>query len=89
MPTLKQCLAIVLSAATLLTGAPAIAHWPTTRVDVEVYDRTDGRVLPIYFHGGRRYIVGKPGNEYAIRVRNASGKEVDHVVHRDAVPAGT
>jgi hypothetical protein len=85
MPNLKQCLAIVLSVATLLTGAPAIANWPTTRIDVEIYDRTDGRVLPIYFHGGRRYVVGKPGNEYAIRVRNASGERALAVMSVDGV----
>jgi hypothetical protein len=85
MHALKQCLAIVLAAATIFTGAPALAHWPTARVDVEIYDRTEGRVLPIYFHGGRRYVVGKPGNEYAIRVRNASGERALAVMSVDGV----
>jgi hypothetical protein len=85
MPAFKQCLAIVFAAATLLTGAPAFAHWPSARVDVEIYDRTEGRVLPIYFHGGRRYVVGKPGNEYAIRVRNASNERALAVMSVDGV----
>ena len=85
MHTLKQCLAIVLAAATIFTGAPAFAHWPSTRVDVEIYDRTEGRVLPVYLHGGRRYVVGKPGNEYAIRVRNAGGERALAVMSVDGV----
>jgi hypothetical protein len=85
MHTLKQYLAIVLAAATIFTGAPAVANWPSTRVDVEIYDRTEGRVLPVYFHGGRRYVVGKPGNEYAIRVRNASGERALAVMSVDGV----
>jgi hypothetical protein len=85
MHTLKRCLALILAAATFATCAPALAAWPTTRVDVEIYDRTEGRVLPIYFHGGRRYVVGKPGNEYAIRVRNASGERALAVMSVDGV----
>jgi hypothetical protein len=85
MHTVKKCLAFILAAATLATGTPAFAHWPTSRVDVEIYDRTEGRVLPIYFHGGRRYVVGKPGNEYAIRVRNTTGERALAVMSVDGV----
>ncbi len=38
--------------------------------DVSLYDRSDGRQLPVYWHEGRAYVVGKPGNEYAVRIRN-------------------
>src|SRR3989442_6756283 len=71
-------------AATLVSGA-ALAHWPSARVNVEIFDRTEGRTLPIYNHDGRRYVVGKPGNEYAIRVRNTGSERVLAVMSVDGV----
>jgi hypothetical protein len=85
MHTLRICLALILAAVAFSTGTPALAQWPATRVNVEIYDRTEGRVLPIYFHGGRRYVVGKPGNEYAIRVRNAGAERALAVMSVDGV----
>jgi hypothetical protein len=52
---------------------------------VEIVDRAEGRVLPIYWHEGRRYVIGKPGNEYAVRVRNADGGRVLAVMSVDGV----
>src|SRR5215470_13454747 len=79
--------AAALAALTACTVAPAAAElrWPSTRVAVEIVDRTEGRVLPIYDYGGRRYVVGKPGNEYSIRVRNSSGGRVLAVMSVDGV----
>jgi hypothetical protein len=85
MHTLKQCLAAVLAVSALSMAVPASAHWTVNRLDVEIYDRTEGRVLPMYFYGGRRYVVGKPGNEYAIRVRNASAERALVVMSVDGV----
>jgi hypothetical protein len=85
MHALRRCLAAVLFVSAFSTGVPASAHWIANRVEVEIYDRTEGRVLPIYFYGGRRYVVGKPGNEYAIRVRNASGERALAVMSVDGV----
>src|SRR5262245_36001497 len=73
-----------LSAAALLalsTQACAVGGM----ADVVVYDRTEGRQLPVYHHQGRAWIVGKPGNEYAVRVRNRLGEEVLGVVSVDGV----
>jgi hypothetical protein len=65
---------------------PAAAHGPPfTRTTVEIYDRTEQRVLPVYWQDGQRYVVGKPGNEYAIRVRNGSGGRVLAVMSVDGV----
>lgn len=58
---------------------------PPPRTTIEIVDRTEGRVLPSYWHEGRRYVVGKPGNEYAIRVRNASGGRILAVMSVDGV----
>jgi hypothetical protein len=58
---------------------------PQTQANVDIFDRTEGRVLPIYSHQGRRYIVGKPGNEYAIRVRNGGSGRILAVMSVDGV----
>jgi hypothetical protein len=56
-------------------------------VDLAVYDRTEGRRLPVYWHEGRAYIVGKPGNEYQVSVRNRLREDVLTVVSVDGVNA--
>jgi hypothetical protein len=80
-----KCMTFVLVAAACVAPGAASAHWPVGRVDVEIYDRSEGRVLPIYFHAGRRYVVGKPGNEYAIRVRNTMSGRALAVMSVDGV----
>ncbi len=55
--------------------------------DVTVHDRAENRALPVYQHQGRYYVVGRPGNEYQIRVRNRSGADVLAVVSVDGVNA--
>jgi hypothetical protein len=52
---------------------------------VDVYDRNDELALETYRHRGRDYVVGEPGNEYAIRIRNCSGRRVLAVVSVDGV----
>ena len=56
---------------------------------VDLYDRGVGEALPVYRHHGRRYVVGQPGNEYAIRIRNCSGGRLLAVVSVDGVNAVT
>ncbi len=77
--------AAALATATLADVARADAVAPARQATVEIVDRTEGRVLPIYWHLGRRYIVGKPGNEYAIRVRNAGNGRLLAVMSVDGV----
>lgn len=56
---------------------------PVARVDV--FDRSEGRVLDTHRHRGRSYVIGQPGNEYAVRVRNTTGGRVLAVVSVDGV----
>jgi hypothetical protein len=70
--------------AMAVAGA-AQAQWPMERVSVDIIDRTDGRVLTSYSHQGRRYVIGEPGNEYAIRVRNGSSGRALAVMSVDGV----
>lgn len=75
---------MILCAATLLaftTQAAAVGGL----AEVTVFDRAEGRQLPLYWHEGRAYVVGKPGNEYAVRVRNRGREEVLAVVSVDGV----
>lgn len=76
---------IVAAVSVIAVAGAAQARWPMERVSVDIIDRTDGRVLPIYTHEGRRYVVGKPGNEYAIRVRNDGNDRALAVMSVDGV----
>jgi hypothetical protein len=78
-----KSLACAALCATLCTTAGAVGN----AVDVTVYDRAEARVLPVYRHEGRYYVVGRPGNEYQIRVRNRAGADVLAVVSVDGVNA--
>jgi hypothetical protein len=67
--------------AALSTQAAAVG----SLADVTVFDRAENRQLPIHWHEGRAYVVGKPGNEYALRVRNRGRDEVLAVISVDGV----
>ena len=53
--------------------------------DLNVYDRSDGRQLAVHWHQGKAYVVGKPGNEYQVMLRNRSREEILTVVSVDGV----
>ncbi len=53
--------------------------------DVTVFDRSEGRQLQVYWHEGRAYVVGKPGNEYSVRIRNRQRDDVLGVISVDGV----
>lgn len=77
--TLRPALAALLAALAL--PAAAIGH----RADVAIYDRSTGTELPVHWHEGRAYVVGRPGNEYQVRVRNRGGTDVLAVVSVDGL----
>jgi hypothetical protein len=52
---------------------------------VEILTRPDNRALPVYEKDGRRWIVGTPGQEYAIRACNTTGARVLAVMSVDGV----
>ncbi|MGQ0429910.1 MAG: hypothetical protein ACT4UQ_08265 [Gammaproteobacteria bacterium] len=54
-------------------------------MDVQVYDRTAGSYLPIYWHAGQRHIAGEPGHEYEIRFCNQGSGRVLAVTSVDGV----
>jgi hypothetical protein len=73
----------VIAAAAVALTAPAWAVGAI--VDLTVYDRTEGRRLQVYWHQGRAYVVGKPGNEYQVSLRNRAGDDVLAIVSVDGV----
>ena len=73
-----------MAAATLAAfslSAQAVGHM----ADVSLFDRVSGRELPVHWHEGRAYVVGKPGNEYQVVVRNRRGEDLLAVVSVDGV----
>jgi len=73
---LGAILAVALSTQACATGG---------LVDLGVYDRAEGRRLPVHWHHGRAYVAGKPGNEYRVTLRNRSGEPLLAVVSVDGV----
>ena len=72
------CAALLAACATQAAAAGSLA-------DITVFDRSEGRQLPVYWHEGRAWIAGKPGNEYALRLRNRGREDVLAVISVDGV----
>lgn len=76
----------------LLTALLVAASLPARSVplaDVTVVDRSSGERLETYAYQGRRYLAGRPGNRYAIEIRNRSSGRIMAVVSVDGVNAIT
>src|SRR4029450_8369737 len=84
---MERGLAAALAAlATMAAAFPAAAHFPSgALVSSDVYDRNDATSLPVYSKDGRRYVVGTPGHEYAVRIRNNTGERILAVTSVDGV----
>ena len=73
--------ASVLALTACSTPAAAIG----SMVDVNVMDRVTGETLPMYWHDGRWWVPGKPGNRYAVSLTNRSGGRALTVLSVDGV----
>ena len=69
--------------AALLAAFSAHAAAVGSMADITVFDRSEGRKLPVYWHEGRAYVVGKPGNEYQLSLRSRQGEDVLAVLSVD------
>lgn len=74
----------ILAAATL-AAASLSAHAVGRLADVTITDRATHRQLPVYWHEGRAYVIGKPGNEYQINVKNRAGEDLMAIMSVDGV----
>jgi hypothetical protein len=70
------------AALALALSTQAFAHGRLAQVSV--YDRNENRQLPVYWHEGKAYVVGRPGNEYQVNLRSR-GEEILAVVSVDGV----
>jgi len=85
-PTTKTRRRALLAGPALAAAiAPLTVSCAASLAHVDVYDRTEGQTLETYRHRGRKYVIGQPGNEYAIRIRNTTGGRVLAVVSVDGV----
>ena len=71
--------------ATLLAAGATQAGAVGRFADINVYDRTEGRRLQVYWHEGRAWVVGRPGNEYQVSVRNQRGEDLLAVMSVDGI----
>jgi pyruvate/2-oxoglutarate dehydrogenase complex dihydrolipoamide acyltransferase (E2) component len=92
--TWRRALAAALVTAGLAAGAGSAAatsppyappYVKSSLVQVDVFDRQNGTALPVYQKDGRHYIVGVPGHEYAVRIRNCTGARILVVTSVDGV----
>jgi len=75
----------LLALVTLAAACACSAAMAGSLADVEIYDRTAGRTLPIYQHEGRLYVAGEPRHQYELRVRNSSDRRMLAVTSVDGV----
>ena len=71
-------------AGIVLLGLAMIAQASNLAV-IRIHDRATQRELPLHWHEGRAYVVGQPGSEYEVVVRNRSGEDLLAVVSVDGV----
>jgi len=72
-------------AAFAIAAAVTCAHAVGRTLDMQIEDRVTGRELPVYWHDGKPYVVGRPGDEYRIVLRNRRGEDLLAVVSVDGV----
>ena len=83
----RSLLAMAASMAGLFALAgcatPAAAHGNLAAL--EVFDRDSGHVVPSTMKDGRRFVAGRPGARYALRLRNVTPARVLVVLSVDGV----
>ncbi len=80
---MKAPLKLLLAALIAASALPAFALGQ--RADLRIHDRDTGRELPVHWHQGQAYVVGQPGNEYQVSLRNKAGEDLLAVVSVDGV----
>jgi hypothetical protein len=56
-----------------------------TLADVQILNRSTGDRQTIYYHDGKMYVAGNPGDRYAVQVANRTGGRILAVVSVDGV----
>ncbi|MFZ0008549.1 MAG: hypothetical protein WAK94_09955 [Steroidobacteraceae bacterium] len=79
---MRNLTALAVLSAALTVGGSAFARGIAT---VTVIDRDSGTVLNTYYHQGEYWVAGRPGDRYAIEVRNCTGQRLLAVTSVDGV----
>lgn len=79
---MKSTLSILATALFCCTAPAADA---SVVADLSIINRSTGERLPTYRHGGRFYVAGKPGDRYALELRNRTGERLLTVISVDGV----
>ena len=74
----------ILAAATL-AALSLSSHAVGRLADITLHDRATGRDLPVHWHEGRAYVVGRPGNEYQVQVKSRTGEDLLAIMSVDGV----
>jgi hypothetical protein len=74
----------LLSCLTAACVGPASAG---SLVDVDVISRSTGQAIASHYHHGKTYVAGNPGERYAVRMVNRTGRRVLVVLSVDGVNA--
>jgi hypothetical protein len=69
--------------ALFIAAGPAAAIG--SLLDINITNRDSGQQLQIYQHRGKMYVVGTPGEHYAISLRNTQGERLMGVISVDGV----
>ena len=80
---MKLLIGVIALCAGALAAGPCESR--TDLAQVEIFDRATGQSLETYRHRGRHYVVGEPGHEYEIRIRNRSAGRLLAVTSVDGV----
>ena len=86
MPTRRHFLTLAAAAAAFV-ATPSFAIGGL--VDVDIVDRSQNELLPVYQQRGTSWVAGRPGSRYAVRLANRSGARVMVVLSVDGVNAVT
>jgi len=84
---MKRLIAVAAALAACTLSLPAAAVGSIA--DIVIHDRAQNRTLPVHVHEGRHYVVGNPGNEYEIRMRNRQRGDILAVVSVDGIDVMT
>jgi hypothetical protein len=77
---MKNLIVAALLGCALISSASA-----NVVADVAIINQSTGERLPTYRHQGKLWVAGKPGDRYAIELRNVSGERILTVVSVDGV----
>ena len=61
------------------------AAFAGTLADVQILNRSTGELQPVYYHAGKMYVAGSPGDRYAVQITNRTGARILAVASVDGV----